>query len=662
MKIQLKRSGVLDGAAAKKPSAEQMEYGELAVNYNNGDPAVFLKDSNDTIIRIAGKGATGLDGDYVNIAGDTMTGALQVSGDPASGETGVRLETSGGVGAGRTTGTQAVYRGFNAPSTTPTFEVLANGSASFATKVTTADFDSNHPTDGRFGRYNWAGVRWTDTSGNNVIRLDADGGGSASFAGGDCYIKDDGRVRTNAYYESFRTEAGGALFTGGLGTWDAQTDVNVKILANGSAEFAGDVQTGERIYRTGKTGFYLDSSYILPVLNGVASTAGTVNFGSDVYPWGSATFAGQVTATVNNSSGTEAAIKAVQTNANGYALWCGSGPDAADRSAYILPDGSATFAGTLTVDENINGLKAISGSGSGSASVIRVYSDTLSKYTTNLNADGSAEFAGGGFKIYSSGAIDANSIGIGTPGNYPIVLSSDGSATFDGDCSFANNKVSAFTSSNNGLVRINDSSGTTVLDLNGTNGTVSAGSTTTRGQYRGICPSSVTASAATFLDAQYNGTSAAFITYDGAATFAGSLKSTGYFVNRSSSVTDSSVVFFASKNDVGRIEFDLGGNGTFVGNVNASNFNSTSDISLKKDIAPVSNALARICNITGVNFTWKETGVKTIGVVAQNVEEEFPELVETADVKRVNYNGLIGVLIEAVKELQAEVTQLKSGL
>jgi len=37
MKIQLKRSNVLDGTTAKEPSAEQMEYGELAVNYNNGD-------------------------------------------------------------------------------------------------------------------------------------------------------------------------------------------------------------------------------------------------------------------------------------------------------------------------------------------------------------------------------------------------------------------------------------------------------------------------------------------------------------------------------------------------------------------------------------------------------------------------------------------------
>ena len=52
MKIQLKRSNQLDGGEAKKPSADQMEYGELAVNYNANDPVIFLKDSNNQIISI----------------------------------------------------------------------------------------------------------------------------------------------------------------------------------------------------------------------------------------------------------------------------------------------------------------------------------------------------------------------------------------------------------------------------------------------------------------------------------------------------------------------------------------------------------------------------------------------------------------------------------
>ena len=66
MKLQLKRSNVIELGAAKEPTPEQMEYGELAVNYNGEDPAVFIKDSNDQIIRIAGSGNIG--------SGDTPSG------------------------------------------------------------------------------------------------------------------------------------------------------------------------------------------------------------------------------------------------------------------------------------------------------------------------------------------------------------------------------------------------------------------------------------------------------------------------------------------------------------------------------------------------------------------------------------------------------------
>ena len=55
MKIQLKRSNVLVDNNARQPTPGQMEYGELAVNYNNNDPAIFIKDSNNNIVRIAGK-------------------------------------------------------------------------------------------------------------------------------------------------------------------------------------------------------------------------------------------------------------------------------------------------------------------------------------------------------------------------------------------------------------------------------------------------------------------------------------------------------------------------------------------------------------------------------------------------------------------------------
>lgn len=59
MKIQLKRSNVIDGGSAKEPTPAQMEYGELAVNYSGTDPALFIKDEADNIVRIAGAGSAG---------------------------------------------------------------------------------------------------------------------------------------------------------------------------------------------------------------------------------------------------------------------------------------------------------------------------------------------------------------------------------------------------------------------------------------------------------------------------------------------------------------------------------------------------------------------------------------------------------------------------
>ena len=66
MKIQNKRSKVLDGLTAKEPTAAQTDYGEICVNFNALDPSLFIKDSDDNIIRIAGVGNISDDG-LVNV-------------------------------------------------------------------------------------------------------------------------------------------------------------------------------------------------------------------------------------------------------------------------------------------------------------------------------------------------------------------------------------------------------------------------------------------------------------------------------------------------------------------------------------------------------------------------------------------------------------------
>ena len=102
------------------------------------------------------------------------------------------------------------------------------------------------------------------------------------------------------------------------------------------------------------------------------------------------------------------------------------------------------------------------------------------------------------------------------------------------------------------------------------------------------------------------------------------------------------------------------GSGNFsAGTITCTDLNSTSDINLKENVQTVNNALETISALRGVSFDWKETGRSSYGVIAQELEEVLPELVNTGEVKSVNYNGIIGVLIEAVKELSAEVEGLK---
>ncbi len=90
----------------------------------------------------------------------------------------------------------------------------------------------------------------------------------------------------------------------------------------------------------------------------------------------------------------------------------------------------------------------------------------------------------------------------------------------------------------------------------------------------------------------------------------------------------------------------------------------TSDISLKKDIATIPEALKKVCDLRGVTYHWKDEnrGVSLqMGVIAQEVEKVFPEIVgsDKHGLKLVEYNGLIPPLIEAIKEQQQQINVLK---
>ena len=95
----------------------------------------------------------------------------------------------------------------------------------------------------------------------------------------------------------------------------------------------------------------------------------------------------------------------------------------------------------------------------------------------------------------------------------------------------------------------------------------------------------------------------------------------------------------------------------------------SSDERLKENIIPIQNALLKVESISGNTYDWKKgfenihshTG-NDIGVIAQEIEKVLPELVTNRDngYKAVNYEKLVPVLIEAIKELSAKVKELEN--
>ena len=94
---------------------------------------------------------------------------------------------------------------------------------------------------------------------------------------------------------------------------------------------------------------------------------------------------------------------------------------------------------------------------------------------------------------------------------------------------------------------------------------------------------------------------------------------------------------------------------------------STSDVSLKENIKTISSPLDKLNKISGYNFDWKTSEYdhlkgSDVGVLAHEVEQIIPEAVTTRPngIKAVNYTKVIPLLIESIKQLKQEITELKN--
>ena len=111
----------------------------------------------------------------------------------------------------------------------------------------------------------------------------------------------------------------------------------------------------------------------------------------------------------------------------------------------------------------------------------------------------------------------------------------------------------------------------------------------------------------------------------------------------------------------GSNEFTM--SGSYTGSFTATgDVTAYSDKRLKRNIETITNAVDTVSKLRGVNY--EKDGRNSTGVIAQEIEEVLPQVVHTdADgMKSVAYGNIVGILIEAIKEQQKEIEELKKKL
>jgi hypothetical protein len=105
-------------------------------------------------------------------------------------------------------------------------------------------------------------------------------------------------------------------------------------------------------------------------------------------------------------------------------------------------------------------------------------------------------------------------------------------------------------------------------------------------------------------------------------------------------------------------EFLISATGDFTG---IGNITAYSDIRLKKDLVQIPDALEKVRQLTGYTYTRIDTGEKQTGLVAQDVQKVLPEAVLEGEHLSLAYGNLVGLLVEAIKELEVQVAELRAA-
>lgn len=339
------------------------------------------------------------------------------------------------------------------------------------------------------------------------------------------------------------------------------------------------------------------------------------------------------------------------------------------------------FTGSIVTEQSISGSDIrIDEWGSVSSSLASI-NTTIGTLSTDYND----------LQNIPNGIVSASSIGTGTQGTFklntngvagPVIslgLDTDDSPTFDDLTLTGFSSVSSSLASLvAGTITINNDADTRIITANGDSTLNGEANLTFDGTILTINGTSIRdySSAATDITGLINGSNFGTI-IEGDQNGHIVLGLRGNDSNDSFAIVSGDGDYYS--NDVyDKLAFrvlsngrtTIGGNTTISGSLNVTGditaFHS-SDENLKNNIELISQPIDKIKQIKGVSFDWNEKSENTghdIGVIAQDIEKVLPELVATRDngYKAVRYEKIVALLIEAIKDQQSQIDELKSKL
>ena len=450
------------------------------------------------------------------------------------------------------------------------------------------------------------------------------------------YIRNDGNASFNQKLLARNIDCNETI--DGFGTFNMKSDpttATATISSDGTSSFAGKMQIQDELVVEGHSSF-IDGIEVL--------SPSTSSFGGPVIVNNTSSFTGVANFEDN-----------ISMTGESFKMFVGT-----DEKIYIRNDGNASFNQKLLV-QNIDCNETIDGFGT-----FNMKSDSTTA-TATINSDGTSSFAG---KMQINNALDVDDTltiknGAETTGKVTINPGGGGETITVQGGIYIRNRTGTEPETLNAYI-------TRLGEANFGSSVTSGGPITGTGD--GSFGGTLKVDGATELNDSLtikDGTERrVFISSDGNASFKGTLKVVDTTeLNNSLTIKDGTErrVFISSGGNAsfkGTLKvadvttlgsFLSGTSGSFSSTLKASDFIIPSDRRFKTDVTHIPNALEKVKQISGCIYTINDK--PSVGVIAQEVLKILPETVHTGDdgYYAVSYHGLIGLLIEAVKELSEKV-------